>query len=216
MPLPKAVANSITHAGLRAIVVMFVIWLLLMLISLYHDGRAHAHDAQHLSDWIGNQAYKSPNGEMCCGLGDCAMLDDNAVTPVPGGYAVHGSGTYFLPYGPQEVQRERFDETGAGRRDPGQPGQSLLAVWKLLRGFHRTEPAPMLLYQTVVLGGRARSSRSWLDASPGKAANVGEREAPHDRTRPPHPPLGRTPEHPSPAQPRADALAKPADRPARR
>ena len=111
MPLPKAVANSITHAGLRAIVVMFVIWLLLMLISLYHDGRAHAHDARHLSDWIGNQAYKSPNGEMCCGLGDCAMLDDDAVTPVPGGYAVHGSGTYFLPYGPQEVQRERFDET---------------------------------------------------------------------------------------------------------
>jgi len=111
MPLPKAVTNSITHAGLRAIVVMFVIWLLLMLISLYHDGRAHAHDAQQLSDWIGNQAYKSPNGEMCCGLGDCAMLDDDAVTPVPGGYAVHGSGTYFLPYGPREIQRERFDET---------------------------------------------------------------------------------------------------------
>jgi hypothetical protein len=61
MPLPKAVANSITQIGLRAIVIMFAIWLLLMLISLYHDGRAHAHDAQHLSDWIANQTYKSPN-----------------------------------------------------------------------------------------------------------------------------------------------------------
>ena len=111
MPLPKAVANSIAQVGLRAIVVMFAIWLLLMLISLYHVGRAHAHDAQHLSDWIGNQSYKSPNGEACCGLGDCAMLDDDAVRPVPGGYAVHGSGTYFLPYGPRDVRRERFDET---------------------------------------------------------------------------------------------------------
>jgi hypothetical protein len=111
MPLPRAVANSITQVGLRAIVIMFAIWLLLMLISLYHDGRAHAHDAQHLSDWIGNQSYKSPNGEACCGLGDCAMLDDDAVQPIPGGYAVHGSGTYFLPYGPRDIRRERFDET---------------------------------------------------------------------------------------------------------
>jgi hypothetical protein len=61
MPLPKAVANSLTQVGLRAIVVMFAIWLLLMLISLYHDGRAHAYDAQHLSDPIANQTYKSPN-----------------------------------------------------------------------------------------------------------------------------------------------------------
>jgi hypothetical protein len=111
MPLPTSVANSITHVALRAIKIMFAIWLLLMLISLYRDGRAHAHDAQHLSDWIGSQAYKSPNGEACCGLGDCAMLDDDAVKPVPGGYAVHGLGTYFLPYGPRDTRRERFDET---------------------------------------------------------------------------------------------------------
>lgn len=111
MRLPKPVANRLAHAGLRAIKIMFAIWLLLMLISLYRDGRAHAHDALQISDWIGNQAYKSPNGEACCGLGDCAMLDDDAVKPVPGGYAVHGSGTYFLPYGPRDTRRERFDET---------------------------------------------------------------------------------------------------------
>ena len=111
MRLPKPVANRLAHAGLRAIKIMFAIWLLLMLISLYRDDRAHAHDALHISDWIGNQAYKSPNGEACCGLGDCAMLDDEAVKPVPGGYAIHGSGTYFLPYGPRDTRRERFDET---------------------------------------------------------------------------------------------------------
>jgi hypothetical protein len=111
MPLPRPVTNSITYVGVRAIAIMFFIWLLLMLISLYHDAGAHAHDAQHMSDWIGDQAYKSPNGEACCGLGDCAMLDDDAVTPVPGGYAVHGSGTYFLAYGPYGSRRERFDET---------------------------------------------------------------------------------------------------------
>ena len=110
MPLPQPVADSITRAGPRAILIMLAIWLLLMLISLHRDSVAHAHDAQHLSNWIGNQAYTSPNAEACCGL-DCVMLDDDAIKPAPGGYAVHGSGTYFLRDAPHDVRRERFDES---------------------------------------------------------------------------------------------------------
>lgn len=89
----------------------FLVVLITLISALLGAIKANAHDDKQLSDWIGNQAYKSPNGELCCGLGDCAMLDDDAVTPVPGGYAIHGSGTYFIAYGPYTSRRERFDET---------------------------------------------------------------------------------------------------------
>jgi len=109
--LLQPMVNTVAQVGARAIVILFTICLLLMLISLSHDARAHAHDALHRSDWIGEQAFKSPNGELCCGLGDCAVLDEDAVTPVPGGYAVHGQGTYFSAAFPGQTHRERFDET---------------------------------------------------------------------------------------------------------
>ena len=68
---------------------------------------AYAHDNQHQSDWIGDHQYKSPAGKgYCCGMGDCGMVDDNAVHPVSGGYQVHGDVTYFYP----EAVRERVDE----------------------------------------------------------------------------------------------------------
>lgn len=57
---------------------------------------AYAHDDNHQSDWIGDHHYVSPAGKgHCCGVGDCGMLDDGAVRPVPGGYQVHGTVRYF-------------------------------------------------------------------------------------------------------------------------
>jgi hypothetical protein len=71
----------------------FLVIIITLISSLLGAIKAHAHDDRQLSDWIGNQAYKSPNGELCCG------------------YAIHGSGTYFIAYGPYTSRRERFDET---------------------------------------------------------------------------------------------------------
>ena len=49
-------------------------------------GNSHAHDS-----WINESAQRNSAGEWCCGKMDCGVLSKNSVTPVPGGYVIHGS-----------------------------------------------------------------------------------------------------------------------------
>jgi len=49
-------------------------------------GHSHSHDL-----WIAEQGLKSPSGQWCCGQMDCGVLSNNSVTPVEGGYAIHGT-----------------------------------------------------------------------------------------------------------------------------
>jgi len=56
-----------------------------------------AHDADHASDWIGDHDLKNANGVPCCGVSDCAELQDDAVTETHAGYVVDGCG-YYHPH----------------------------------------------------------------------------------------------------------------------
>lgn len=49
---------------------------------------ATAHDS-----WISRGGLKNAAGEWCCGAGDCAVMDSNAVGYSPVGYSVSGYGT---------------------------------------------------------------------------------------------------------------------------
>jgi len=51
---------------------------------------ALAHDS-----WISKGGLRNAAGEWCCGQGDCALLDREAVTETAGGYRLHGWGTVF-------------------------------------------------------------------------------------------------------------------------
>ena len=53
-----------------------------------------AHDADHASDWIGDHELKNANGVPCCGVSDCAELQDDAVTETHAGYVINGWGHY--------------------------------------------------------------------------------------------------------------------------
>jgi hypothetical protein len=93
--------------AVKLFVAFWLLCLVGLLINLYVNV-AHAHDAEHASDWIANRAYISPAGKgYCCGENDCGVLDDNAVKPAPGGYQVHGEVHYF---GSMAGVRERVDE----------------------------------------------------------------------------------------------------------
>lgn len=50
--------------------------------------RALAHDS-----WINDGRYRSPAGELCCGEGDCAVMDSGAVASKAYGYVIYGHGT---------------------------------------------------------------------------------------------------------------------------
>ena len=71
-----------------------------------------AHDADHASDWIGNHELKNANGVPCCGVSDCAELQDDAVTETHAGYVVNGWVYYPFDY-PQffvNLREEIFGE----------------------------------------------------------------------------------------------------------
>jgi hypothetical protein len=48
--------------------------ILLLLVAACLAAPALAHDS-----WIGKGGLRNPQGEWCCGEGDCALLDDDAV-----------------------------------------------------------------------------------------------------------------------------------------
>jgi hypothetical protein len=63
---------------------------------------ALAHDS-----WISRGGLKNPAGEWCCGEGDCAVMDDDAVKTTPQGYRFSGVGR--IGSGKGEVA-ERYNE----------------------------------------------------------------------------------------------------------
>jgi hypothetical protein len=50
--------------------------------------RAQAHDS-----WISRGGLRNAAGEWCCGLGDCGLVDAEAVHVSAGGYEIHGNVT---------------------------------------------------------------------------------------------------------------------------
>lgn len=68
-------------------------------------GPAAAHDS-----WISKGGLRNGAGEWCCGEGDCARLDREAVTETAGGYRLRGWGTVFGASGAGNI-RIQFDET---------------------------------------------------------------------------------------------------------
>ena len=72
---------------------------------------ATAHDAQHLTDWIGQHHYQSPAGlGYCCGAGDCGVMEDGAATPAPNGFRVVGHVLLVSPVTGQLVVGQWVDE----------------------------------------------------------------------------------------------------------
>lgn len=62
----------------------------LVLSSVLLATPAWAHD-----NWISRGGLRNAAGEWCCGAGDCALLDREAVTETAGGYRLSGGGTIF-------------------------------------------------------------------------------------------------------------------------
>lgn len=54
-------------------------------VAVWFAPKALAHES-----WISHGALKNAAGQWCCGVGDCGVLDDGAVTMVRGGYRVDG------------------------------------------------------------------------------------------------------------------------------
>ena len=67
---------------------------------------APAHDT-----WISRQGLKNAAGEWCCGLGDCAVMDKDAVGFTPAGYRLQGFGT--IDGAAREFYREMIPATEA-------------------------------------------------------------------------------------------------------
>ena len=77
------------------------------------SGPLWAHDADHASDWIGDHELKNANGVPCCGVSDCAELQDDAVTETHAGYVVNGWG-YYHPYASLRWTVGHYESTDAG------------------------------------------------------------------------------------------------------
>jgi hypothetical protein len=80
---------------------------------------APAHDT-----WISRQGLKNAAGEWCCGVGDCAVMDRDAVRFTPTGYHLSGFGT--IDGAMREFYREAIP---AGEAQPSPDG----AFWRCKR-----------------------------------------------------------------------------------
>jgi len=72
---------------------------------LMFGSTALAHD-----NWLSKQ--RSPAGEWCCGVGDCAVMDPKSVTLTSRGYWLNGWGT-IAGSGLREFYREGVPEPEA-------------------------------------------------------------------------------------------------------
>lgn len=71
-------------------------------VVLFTTVSAAAHDS-----WISRGGLRNSVGEWCCGDGDCAVMDDGAVSEVTGGYRFKGVGR--IGSGPGQVV-QTYDE----------------------------------------------------------------------------------------------------------
>ena len=77
----------VEYAG-RALTLAFLAMLILSLPSA-------AHDQWGNPNWIAKGNFYSPiDGSHCCGLADCAVVDEKSVTEVAGGLHIVGTVTY--------------------------------------------------------------------------------------------------------------------------
>jgi len=65
-------------------VVSFVV-LIVVAITLFAASYVRAHDD---ADWIRKHGYKNMVGELCCGVQDCAALNDGDVSVTSSGYRI--------------------------------------------------------------------------------------------------------------------------------
>jgi hypothetical protein len=93
--------------------VTVVLLLLLGSLSIAHDS------------WISRGGLRNAAGEWCCGVGDCAVMDPNAVGYTPAGYSVSGYGTI------EGTRRREFyhEQVPAAEAQPSPDG----AFWRCKR-----------------------------------------------------------------------------------
>ena len=103
---------------LRSLLVALVLSPTVLILASPTD----AHDT-----WISRGNHRNAAGEWCCGDGDCALMDKEAVGFTPTGYRLRGFGTISTG---QSSVREGYDEViPATEAQPSPDG----AYWRCKR-----------------------------------------------------------------------------------